>query len=367
MGALGRLYRNETAVDFTRVWPRMLIVSAVAVAVCVVSLLVRPLALGIDFEGGTSWEVPGVELDVGEVRDALRPYGQEGARIQTIGGDTIRVQSGTDDAEVAEEVRVALAELGGIEPTDVAVTTVGPSWGDEITSAALRALVWFFAAIALYMTVRLEWKMAVGGLVAVFHDIIITVGVYSIFQFDVTPATVIAFLTILGYSLYDTIVVFDQIRDNSVKVGASNRLTYAAMASLSVNQVMMRSLNTTITSVLPILSMLVIGSVALGAVTLQEFAIALLIGLLTGAYSSLFVATPIVVWLKEREEPNRQIRRRLASVDTHAAVTAARTGERAPDVPDGEPSAVDVAEGEGAKPATWSGNHPPRPRKNRRR
>ena len=231
-----------------------------------------------------------------------------------------------------------LASLAGVDVTEVSVTTVGPSWGDQITDKARNALIWFFIIVAGYIAIRLEWKMAVGALIAVAHDIVISVGLYAVFQFEVTPATVIAFLTIMGYSLYDTIVVYDKVRDVGGRLTVTGRYTYSEMMNLSLNQVLMRSINTSITSVLPVVSMLVIGSLFLGALTLREFAIALLIGILVGTYSSIFVAASVVAYMKEREAENRataakvQARsgdtgtRRVSDEDvTLAGIPAART------------------------------------------
>ena len=171
----------------------------------------------------------------------------------------------------------------------------------------------FLAVILLYLSIRLEWKMAVGAVLAMIHDVVISVGVYSVFQLEVTPPTVIAFLTILGYSIYDTIVVFDKVKENQARPALVTRVTYTELSSLSMNQVLLRSVNTSIVAILPVISMLVVGAGILGAVTLEEFAIALLVGMISGAYSSIFVAAPIVVWLKEREPRNRALAERLAT------------------------------------------------------
>jgi preprotein translocase subunit SecF len=203
--------------------------------------------------------------------------------------------------------------------------------------------------------------MAVGALVAVLHDIIITVGVYSIFQFEVTPGTVIAILTILGYSLYDTIVVYDKARENSARLMQSGRMTYTDMMSLSLNQVLMRSLNTTIAGVLPVLSILLVGSLIFGAVTLQEFGIALFVGLVIGAYSSIFVASPVVAWLKEHEPRNRQIRARLEATQQASGSPVEGDGGTGRGTPVGAaaPASGPVAD----RPPGWQQSHPPRPRK----
>ncbi|MYA85357.1 MAG: protein translocase subunit SecF [Acidimicrobiaceae bacterium] len=311
LGVLASLYRGEQQIDFPRLWRRALIGSLVAVVVSVASFGLRGVDLGIEFEGGTSWEVPAPGVSVAEARDALRGTGAADAKIQTVGGDTIRVRADIEAPEAVDGVRAALADLAGVTGNDVSVTTVGPSWGAEITSKARNALIAFFALIAVYIAIRLEWKMAVGALLAVIHDIVVSVGFYSVFQFEITPATVIAFLTIMGYSLYDTIVVYDKVREVVGRVSATGRYTYTEMMNLSLNQVLMRSVNTSITSMIPVASMLVIGSFVLGAVTLQEFAIALLVGIIVGTYSSLFVAAAVVARMKEREPAYLEIAERV--------------------------------------------------------
>ena len=307
MKTLRMLFRNEHHFDFPAMWRKALVGSAVLVLVSVGALVFRGLNLGIEFEGGTAWEVTAPDVSVADTRDALGGTGAESGKIQTLGSDAIRVRADLDTQEEVAAVTATLAELASVDVTDVSVTTVGPSWGDQITSKARNALFWFFVIVAGYIAVRLEWKMAVGALVAVAHDILISVGVYAIFQFEVTPATVIAFLTIMGYSLYDTIVVYDKVRDVGGRLTVTGRYTYSEMMNQSLNQVLMRSINTSITSVLPVLSMLLIGSVFLGALTLQEFAIALLIGILVGTYSSIFVAASVVAYMKEREAENRAV------------------------------------------------------------
>ncbi len=305
-----KIYRGDADFDFARAWPRVLVFSAVLVALSLGSFYVRGLNLGIDFEGGGLWDVPDETSSVAEVRDALRSSGKQDAKIQVVTGSEgrrIRVQADLEElGSEADVVTDALAEQAGVDPAEISVSTVGPTWGEEITRRTITSLIWFFVLIAAYIAWRLEWKMAVGALAAVVHDIILTVGVYSIFQFEVTPATVIAFLTIMGYSMYDTIVVYDKVRVNEAKLGSRGKLTYSDLMSTSMNQVLMRSINTTFTSILPVLSMLVVGSFILGAATLQEFSIALLVGLLVGGYSSIFVAAPVVVALKEREPRYRQ-------------------------------------------------------------
>ena len=308
-----RLYHGETAFDFVGRRRRWFVLSSLVVLAGVISLLTQGLNYGIDFKGGSSWEVKAEGVSVAEARDALRPVGLADAKIQIQGSDLLRVQSDRGTAEEQAEVTGALARLAGVNPAQVSVNDVGPSWGKDVTKKARNALVVFFVLITAYISLRFEWKMAVAAMAAVVHDILVTVGVYSISRFEVTPATVVAFLTILGYSLYDTIVVFDKVEENTRGLASSGRLTYSDMVNLSMNQVLMRSLNTSLVAILPILSILLIGAGVLGATTLKDFGLALLVGLLTGAYSSIFIAAPALAMLKEREPRYAAVRQRVAA------------------------------------------------------
>lgn len=368
MSRFQRLWRNQTRVDFPELWKTTLKASAALVLIGVVALLVRGVNLGIEFEGGTVWEASAPDVSTADVRDALRGVGQADAKIQFVGGDVLRVRAELDDTDKdsVDEVRAALALLTGQTLDDISHSAISASWGSEITGKAVRALIVFFIVVAIYITLRLEWRMALAALLAVAHDIVITVGIYSLFQFEVTPATVIAFLTIMGYSLYDTLVVFDKNRDYQRRSALVGRATYTRIMNTALNTVLLRSVNTTITSVLPVLSMLVIGTLVLGAVTLAEFAVALLIGLLVGTYSSLFVAAPAAAWLKERQAEFVELRERLE----------ARAQSRGTSVHEVEDVAVGPSPSRPAAPPSDRGARrppqagtaiPPRPRKRKRR
>lgn len=314
MKKLARMYQNKTAVPFSSYWKRVILISMGLMLVGAVSLLVRGLNLGLEFEGGAAWEIPANGVSTDDARDALRDLGLADARIQTGDGVLrVRAELKADDPQVVE-VSDALVVLTGGASSEVSFSTAGPSWGNEITDKAVKALIVFFLVIAVYMTLRLRWQMALGGLVAVVHDLLITVGVYSLFQLEVTPSTVIAFLTIMGYSLYDTMVVFDKVRDNELRL-ANVKQSHTELMDLSLNQVLMRSINTSITSMLPVLSVLVVGSIFMGAVTLREFALALLIGLIFGTFSSVFVAAPIATWVRERGSNRTSTKRQYRLTD----------------------------------------------------
>jgi preprotein translocase subunit SecF len=356
MSVFSALYRGETTFDFRPVWRWSVPVSAALAVASLGLLVIHGLDLSIDFEGGGVWEVPVDDsVTVADARDA--GAGLADARVQLIddpdGGKLIRVQSGTADLDRSPEIVQGLAELGGVSADEVSVSTVGPTWGSQITGKAVRALVLFFVAVAVYLAWRLEWRMAIGALLAVVHDLALTAGVYSLFSFGVSPATIIALLTILGYSLYDTVVVYDKVLENQGTPMADG-ITHTELINRSMNQVLMRSINTTVTTVLPVLSMLFIGGFLLGGATLRDFALALFIGLILGTYSSIFLAAPFLAWLKERQPASEEYRRR----QRRAADSAGRA-ERAGDGANGS--------GPAAEPAAVAGPIAPRPRKKRRR
>jgi preprotein translocase subunit SecF len=314
-----RLYHGETSFDFMgrkRIW---FLFSAAVIALGLASMISQGLNLGIDFKGGVRWQVKAPHTSVAKVRDAVRPLGLGEAKVQTAGSDNLRVQFKHVSAAKQEQVSAALAKVARTTPGNVSVDDVGPSWGKAVTNKARTALIAFFIAITIYISFRFEWKMAIAAIVAVIHDILVTVGVYSLSRFEVTPATVVAFLTILGYSLYDTIVVFDRVEENTRGLSASGRMTYADTVNLSMNQVLMRSLNTSFVAILPVASVLGIGAFLLGATALEDFGLALLIGLITGAYSSIFIASPVLTILKEREPRYSAIRQRIITKGAQAA------------------------------------------------
>ncbi|MFT7646897.1 MAG: preprotein translocase subunit SecF [Candidatus Poriferisodalaceae bacterium] len=302
--AMKKIYRGENNYDFVAGGSRVLMAAGAIVLVSVIALFTRGLDLGIEFDGGAVWEVPATgQLSEDDMRAVMTSEGLADARVQRVSGgdDTFRVRAELDDTARRDEVAAALADRAGVDVVDVSTRTVSPSFGDAVAGKARRALVVFFIIIAIYLTLRFEWRMAAGALVAVAHDIVASVGMYSLLGIEVTPSTVVAFLTIMGYSLYDTIVVFDRLRVNTRALSTKSRVTYPDLANVSMNQMLVRSINTSLTSVLPVLSLLIVGSLMLGASSLEEFAIALLVGIVFGSASSLFVAMPIVVWLKGRE------------------------------------------------------------------
>ena len=297
------LYNSRSKIDFQPLWRKSVPVSVTLAVASALLLLIVGLNRSIEFEGGGIFEVPVPDnIGVADARDVLP---DPNAKVQLVedpdAGSFIRVQTGTEGIADSGLYIERLSELGAVTVDDVSVNTVGPTWGSQITGKAIRALVLFFFVVAAYLAWRLEWRMAIGALIAVVHDLLITSGIYALFRIEVSPATVIALLTIMGYSLYDTVVVYDKVLENELEPGSRNR-GYTALVNRSMNQVLMRSVNTTITTVLPVLSMLLVGWLLLGGSTLRDFAVALFIGLILGTYSSIFLAAPVLSWLKERQD-----------------------------------------------------------------
>ncbi len=309
-----RLRRGGLGFDIigrTRTW---FVVSGVLMLVALGSLGFRGLNLGLEFEGGTKFEVQAEqETSISDVRDALTEIGVTEPVVQEAGEGGFIVQTAHLETEPRREAAEAVAEAVGVDVSDVSVQDVGPKWGAQITGAAVRALLIFLVVAAAFISLRLEPKMAGVALVTLFHDILITGGIYSLTGFTVTPETVIAFLTILGYSLYDTVVIFDRVKEGADRLSAAGSTTYSQMTNESVNQVLVRSVNTSITSLLPVGSLLFVGSYLLGAGTLRELALALFIGLAAGTYSSVFVAAPLIAAWKEREGRWATLRARVVA------------------------------------------------------
>ena len=370
-GPIARLYRGETRFDFVgkrKIW---FSISTAIIVAGIISIILRGgLNLGIEFKGGTEWTIAAPGVTQTEAVDAMKGTGLIDPTVQLLGTgskQTLNVQSDINKLSQAQQEAVSknvqrsllaltaahapktpptttttakpttttTAKAGaaagatttsapattttlpaGAVPrtvTDkISITTVGPTWGSSITQKAIEALIIFFIVVAIYISIRFEPKMALAAFIAMIHDVLIAVGIYSIFGFQVTPDTVVAILTILGYSLYDTVVVFDRVRDNTRGIGSSGRLTYPQLINLSMNQTLARSINTSMVAIIPVLAILVIGAQFLGATTLQSYGLALFVGLLSGAYSSIFIAATVLSMMKEREERWVAIAKRLA-------------------------------------------------------
>ncbi|WP_203566402.1 protein translocase subunit SecF [Aestuariimicrobium ganziense] len=326
-----RLYTGDFAFEFVKHRRRWYILSAVILTICLLALAVRGLNMGIEFTGGASFQAPTqVSADtVDRARTALANSGVEAlsdANVVTIGDQTVRAQTRSLTTEEVSKVREALAAEFGSTKEQIAYSSVGKSWGDQITQKGLQALIIFMTLVALMIWAYFrDWKMSVAALVALVHDLIVTVGVYAIVGFTVTPASLIGVLTILGYSLYDTVVVFDKVRENVAGLANTGR-SYSEAANHAVNQVLIRSLNTTIIGVLPVAALLIAGAFVLGQGPLEDLGLALLVGMVAGAYSSIFIATPLLAQMREREPDMQALARAAARRHGKRAVSATVAG-----------------------------------------
>lgn len=300
MSFLSRLNRGETNIDFVGHRRRWFTISAVALLISIAALGLRQLNLGIEFVGGLGLQSPNPSsADVPDMRAALEDLGIDDATIQLLDdGEAVRITTRELDQATEQAAVDAISEITGAERNDISIEAVGPTFGALVARRALIALGVFLGAVILFITWRLEFKMAAAGIAALFHDLLITVGVYALTGFPVTPATVVAVLVVLGYSLYDTVVVFDKVEE---LVELEEEKTYSEIVNQGMNSVLARSLATSLTSLLPVGSILFVGSFVLGAPTLRDFALALFVGIAAGTYSSIFVAAPLLATWKERE------------------------------------------------------------------
>lgn len=281
---------------------------AIAIVLVVLSIA-APIArggfnFGIEFRGGSEFRIDGVGGTSQEVaREAVKSVEPDSQPIVTsVGTDSVRIQTEQLDDVTTEEIRIALASAYGLDSGSVTSSFIGANWGADVTSKAINGLIVFLILVSLFMALYFRtFKMSIAALAALAHDVVVTVGIYALVGFEVTPAAVIGFLTILGYSLYDTVVVFDKVRENTLDVEFSDTKTFASQVNLAVNQTLVRSVNTSVVAVLPIGAILLIGATLLGVGTLRDIALSLFIGMIVGTYSSIFIASPVYVNLRENE------------------------------------------------------------------
>ena len=344
-------------------------ISGTLIVLSIVGLFWPGLNLSIDFEGGALITMDNPKGATVEELDAtLTTFGRGDAEIQEIGGETISVRTESFGSEGgAREVIDALVEQTGSPADEVTLEDVGPTWGAEISRKALTGLIVVLAAIMLYITLRFELKMAIGAIAALFHDIIITAGIYVLLGREVTPETVVAVLTIFGFSLYDTVVIYDRIQENTASLAVVGKEGYAGVVNRSMNEVLMRSVNTSLVVLLPILSLLLFGGE-----TLKDFAFAMFVGTITGAYSSIFIAAPVLVLLKQREPRYRQLQERtetrrvaMASAEARKSVATDAVAAQPEAATTAAPQSGSGSGGSGSKPRPKSKRKPPSKRKRR--
>ncbi len=317
LGTLGaRLYQGDVSIDFVGRRNTWYVVSLLIVLVAVAALVLRGLSFGIEFRGGVEFnaQIANPAANVEKVQDAVVETDIEAAANPVVvasGTDAIRVQTKPLSLDQKAVVQNAILAAGA---TEVSPASIGPSWGQTVANKALTGLLVFVVLVVLFIWAYFrEWRMSVAAIVALAHDLLITVGVYALSRFEVTPATVTGLLTILGYSLYDTVVVFDKVRENTRGIVTSTRRTYATAANLAVNQTLVRSINTSLAALLPVGALLYVGAFQLGSGPLKDLALALFVGMAAGTYSSIFIATPLLAQLKMREPAMQAQAKRVAS------------------------------------------------------
>jgi preprotein translocase subunit SecF len=337
----GRLYRGEVSFDFVGRQRTWYTISGAILVISVLSLAILGLNFSVDFKGGDIYKLttpPAVHLVQSQVLNAAVGAGAPSdAIVQQVGSRGWQVQTPAFKSTNEQYVVLdALAKVGHLTKSGVSLQSVGPSWGGQISEKALEALIAFLIVIVLYLSVAFEWRMAAAALVALAHDIVITIGVYAITRFEVSPATVIGLLTILGYSLYDTVVVFDKVRENTAGLLATRRTRYSEAANLALNQTLVRSINTSLIALLPVVSILVVSILLLGNDELKDLSLVLFVGMLSGTYSSIAIATPVLADLKERQPEYKQLAKQIAQRATStkrqakmAVVSATGTGAAA--------------------------------------
>jgi preprotein translocase subunit SecF len=342
LGTLGhRLHRGEVSYDFVgkrKIWYTF---SILVTVVAIVGLVVNGLKESIDFSGGAVFNTPKTSISVSQAQSKIAgDTDGETATVQKLGTGSLRIQVSGLSTDQSKQVQQKIAQDLGFPSAKIDAEIVGPSWGKEITHKAVEGLIIFLVLVVIYLAITFEWRMALAALIALLHDLTITTGVYAIVGFEVSPGTVIGLLTILGYSLYDTVVVFDGLKEASKDITKKNTFTYSEIANRSLNSTLVRSINTTVVALLPVAALLFIGGGILGAGMLNDIALALFVGLTAGAYSSIFIATPIVAEFKEREPAMQALRKRvLAKRKSDAAKAAARiaAGE--------DPEAIEESDG----------------------
>ena len=329
----GKLYRGEVSINFVgrqRLWYA---ISGAILVISIVALLVRGLDFSVDFKGGAVFTFPASSsTSLSQVQNAVTEGGVSGALVQQVNGQTNGWQVQTKALTGPQTVTLenTLSSKLGVNTNSISVTTVGPSWGSQISDKALEALIAFLIVIVGYLSIAFEWKMAIAAFVALLHDLVIATGIYALAGFQVSPATVIGLLTILGYSLYDTVVVFDKVRENTAGLLGGARATYSQAANLALNQTLVRSINTSVIALLPVAAILIVATSLLGANNeLEELALVLFVGMLSGTYSSIFIATPVLCDLKEREPQYKALTKRVA-VRASGGRATRRAGAKAP-------------------------------------
>ncbi|MFE7208667.1 protein translocase subunit SecF [Streptomyces sp. NPDC001698] len=359
LGNLGaRLHHGEVGYDFIKNRKIWYGISILITITAILGLAVRGLNMGIEFQGGAVFTTPKhMSASVAQAEDfAHNASGQESI-VQKLGDGSLRIQIAGIETGKSDQIKEALAKDLKVNPEHINADLVGPSWGEQIANKAWQGLAIFMILVVIYLAIAFEWRMALAALVALIHDLTITTGVYALVGFEVTPGTVIGLLTILGYSLYDTVVVFDSLKEQTKDITRQTRWTYSEIANRSINGTLIRSINTTVVALLPVAGLLFIGGGVLGAGMLNDISLSLFVGLAAGAYSSIFIATPLVADLKELEPQMKALKKRVLAKRAQAAaqgepLEAESAGVTADDEPEDPEDATPAVVGPRNQPAS---------------
>jgi preprotein translocase subunit SecF len=314
----GRLYRGEISFDFVSRQKLWYTISGAILVISLLALIFRGLNYSVEFKGGSLFTVPATsqvtQTGLTQVVQANGGSNPTATEVKPFNGRPPYWQVQTTQLSTTKSLQVerAIAQKFDINVGNISIQDVGSSWGSQVSQKAIEALIAFLIVIVIYLSIAFEWRMAASALVALAHDIVITIGVYALTGFQVSPATVIGLLTILGYSLYDTVVVFDKVRENTAPILGTRKSTYSDAANLALNQTLVRSINTSLTALLPVAAILVVGTLLLGNGELKDLSLVLFVGMLSGTYSSIFIATPVLADLKEREPQYKQLAKQVA-------------------------------------------------------
>ena len=351
----GRLYRGDVSINFVGRQKLWYTISGCILVIAIAALTIRGLNFSVEFKGGSVFQVKAPNATISQVEKAVIDGGGGSPVVQKVGvGNKAQWQAQTAPLTITqtEHVQNSMAKELGVSVNSINTEFVGPTWGSQISSKAIQALIAFLIVIVIYLSIAFEWKMATAAFVALLHDILITVGIYALAGFQVSPASVIGLLTILGYSLYDTVVVFDKVRENTAGLVTSARSTYSQAANLALNQTLVRSINTSVIALLPVAAILIAGVVLLGTGELSDLALVLFIGMLSGTYSSIFIATPVLADLKEREPQYKALAKRLQARAASPRVAAKQAGARAQAPVPAGPASPGVSAGRGNAAST---------------
>ena len=358
-----KLYRGQTDFQFVSKRRRWYLFSVFLMVASIAIMLIKGFTLGIDFAGGNKYTVPVGEATITQVEDAATAAGAEVASGQITGSgddEAFLIRTAALDREQAQVVREAIADVTGVAIDEISVSEVSATWGAAVSDKALLSLIIFVVLIAGFIWLRFEWRMAISAISALGHDLVLTAGIFALIGFEITPSTLVGMLTVLAYSLYDTVVVFDKVQENTANLFQSRQKTFGERVNDAINETLMRSINTTFIGALPVGALLFIGVGLLGVGTLKDLALVLFVGIITGTYSSVFLAAPWLVDMAERSPAYRKHNQKVANRRASGRDEDAADEDAAPRAKTGDLPIALLEEAEPAKAGAGSRSSGPK-------